>query len=246
MTCVIIPPGFERVRTRRTLIVVRSEGREWLVPLLAAAARGQTAAQEVGGLSSGRGGAVLVRAHGHAVVLRPCRRGGLPARLLHATYFDWSLRPLRELYRLEHLRLKGVPVAEPLGACVRWLMPGCYRGWIVTRYVPRACTMWEWAATAPTDDDRAAVWRQVGAAIRQLHRAGGRHPDLNLHNILLYPAAGSLRALFVDFDQPRLSVRFRNPAGDLARLRRSARKLDPDSRLITTGDIEHLLKAYRE
>jgi 3-deoxy-D-manno-octulosonic acid kinase len=246
MACVITPPGFERVRTRRTLIVVRSEGRAWLVPLLASAARGQTAAQEVGGLSGGRGGAVLIRAHGHAVVLRPCRRGGLPAWVLHATYFGWSLRPLRELYRLEQLRLEGLPVVEPLGACVRWVLPGCYRGWIVTRYVPGACTMWEWAATAPTDDDRAAVWHQVGAAIRQLHRAGGRHPDLNLHNILLYPVAGSLRALFVDFDQPRFSVRFCSAAGELARLGRSARKLDPDGRLITAGDIEHLLRAYHE
>jgi len=243
---VIIPPGFERVQAPRTAMLVRADGREWLVPLLLSAVRGEAAANAVRALGGGRGGSVVARVQGNEVVLRPCRRGGLPAHLLRETYLGWSPRPLRELCTLERLRCLGVPVVEPLGACARWLVPGCYRGWIVTRYVQGACTVWDWATGGTADADRVAVWRQVGRAIRQLHRAGARHPDLNLHNILLRPAAEGEAIVFVDFDQPRLAAVFRNAAADLARLRRSARKLDPQGNNITTRDLDHLLSGYGE
>jgi 3-deoxy-D-manno-octulosonic acid kinase len=227
-------------------MLVRSDSRDWLVPLLLSAARGEAVGDAVCALSGGRGGAMVVRVRGNEVVLRPCRRGGLPARMLRETYFGWNPRPLRELCTLERLRRRGVPVVEPLGACVCWLVPGCFRGWIVTRYVQGARTVWEWAASGTAGAGRAAVWRQVGTAIRQLHRAGARHPDLNLHNILLSPTAEAGRIVFVDFDRPRLSTMFRNAAADLARLRRSVRKLDPEGRRITTGDLDQLLAGYRE
>jgi len=243
---VSIPPGFERARAPRTVMLVRSDGCEWLAPLLASVARGDVAGEVVRAFSGGRGGAMVLQVQGDQVVLRPCRRGGLPARLLHATYFGCSPRPLREVCTLERLRRRGVPVVEPLGACVRWLVPGCYRGWVVTRYVPGARTVWEWAVTETADADRAAVWRQVGAAVRRLHQAGARHPDLNLHNILLGPEAAAMRVVFVDFDQPRVPAWSRNAAADLARLRRSARKLDPEGRWITASDLDHMLSAYCE
>jgi ADP-heptose:LPS heptosyltransferase/tRNA A-37 threonylcarbamoyl transferase component Bud32 len=242
---VIIPSGFERVHAPRTAMLVRSDSREWLVPLLLSAARGEVAADAVLALSAGRGGAAVLQVLGDEVVLRPYHRGGLPARLLRDVYLGWNPRPLRELCALERLRRRGAPVVEPLGACVRWLVPGCYRGWIVTRYVQEARTVWDWTANGPTGAGRAAVWRQVGTAIRELHQAGGRHPDLNLHNILLNPAAAAGRIVFVDFDQPRLSAIFHNAAADLARLRRSARKLDPEGARIMAGDLDQLLAGYR-
>jgi 3-deoxy-D-manno-octulosonic acid kinase len=228
-------------------MLVRADSREWLVPLLLSVARAEKpAADAVRALSGGRGGALAVPLQGNEVVLRPCRRGGLPARLLRETYLGWNPRPLRELCMLERLWRRGVPVVEPLGACVRWVVPGCYRGWIVTRYVPGARTVWEWAASGTAGPGRAAVWRRVGAAIRQLHRAGARHPDLNLHNILLSPAVAAGRIVLIDFDRPRLSTMFRKAAADLARLRRSARKLDPEGVRITAGDLDELLSGYRE
>jgi tRNA A-37 threonylcarbamoyl transferase component Bud32 len=128
---------------------------------------------------------------------------------------------------------------------VHWLVPGCYRGWIMTRYVREARTVWEWAAGGTPGGGRGTVWRQVGTAIRQLHQAGGQHPDLNLHNILLCPEAAAKPVVLVDFDAPRLPTLFRNAAADLARLRRSARKLDPEGTHITADDIDQLLAGYR-
>ena len=51
--------------------------------------------------------------------------------------------------------------------------------------------------------------------------------------------------MLVDFDQPRLAAVFRNAGADLARLRRSARKLDPEGVHITSGDLDDLLAGYR-
>src|SRR5512139_2499640 len=140
---VTIPTGFEWVHAGRTAMLVRGDVRDWLVPLLLAVARGESTGAGRA-LSAGRGGAAVLQAQGHQVVLRPYRRGGLPARFLHDRYFGWGRRPLRELRVLEHLRRRGAPVVEPLGACVERVGVASYRGWIVTRYIPEACTLWSW------------------------------------------------------------------------------------------------------
>ncbi|MFI5397368.1 MAG: lipopolysaccharide kinase InaA family protein [Candidatus Binatia bacterium] len=239
-----IPDGFERVREDRTWVLVRSDAREWLVPLLMKVGCGG-AGYDMRILPGGRGGAVVVRIDAHEVVLRSCRRGGVPARVLRDTYFGRTPRPFRELCMLETLRRGGVPVVEGMGACVRWLAPGCYKGWIATRYIPDACTLWEWASGGVGQWQRPAVWRLVGKAIRRLHDAGARHPDLNLHNVLLCPGTEAPTVLLVDFDRPQWSG-FRGPDADLARLRRSARKLDPQGSRVTPADLGDLLVGYRE
>jgi hypothetical protein len=78
-------------------------------------------------LCGGRGGAFAAVVGGHEVVVRPYRRGGIPARLLRATYCGWHPRPFRELGYSETLRARGAPVVEVYGAAVRWVLPGCYR-----------------------------------------------------------------------------------------------------------------------
>lgn len=230
------------MRCGRTSLLVRSESRHWLVPLLLSA--GHAAGAAVRELGGGRGGATAVTTPEGEVVLRPCRRGGLPARFLRETYFGWRPRPFRELRTLAWLRARGVPAVEPLGAVVRWVAPGCYRGWLVTRYESDARTLWEWTATGAGDSERAAVWRQVGASIRRLHRARAAHPDLNVRNILLCIGPRDTRVVFVDFDRPSLSAWCHGQGADLRRLRRSARKLDPDGSRITESDLEYLRRGY--
>jgi 3-deoxy-D-manno-octulosonic acid kinase len=66
-------------------------------------------------------------------------------------------------------------------------------------------------------------WREVGAAVARLHRAGVDHADLNAHNILLGPPGV---VSVIDFDRGRL----RAPEGawrtrNLRRLRRSLVKI---------------------
>jgi 3-deoxy-D-manno-octulosonic acid kinase len=243
---VILPPGFEWVREGRTPSVVRSDLRAWLVPLLRGAAD-KALGDAAQGLAGGRGGTTVVRGNDHEVVIRPYRRGGLAAWVLHDTYIGWSPRPFRELGALATLRQHGAPVVEVYGACVRWLRPACYKGWIATRYMAGAQTLWQWVLAARDAGDHDAVFRLVGSAIRQLHRCGGRHPDLNLNNILICPPPSSPVVLFIDFDRPRLASPFGHASlADLARLERSARRLDPNGRYVTAADLVALRAAYRE
>jgi tRNA A-37 threonylcarbamoyl transferase component Bud32 len=238
---VTLPSGFEWARDGRMRFLVRADVGRWLVPLLRAARDGW-AGYATQPLAGGRGGARLVRAHG--VVVRPYRRGGLPARLLRDAYFGWSPRPFHELCVLAALRVSGAPVVEVYGAAVDWRLPGCYRGWLATRYIEAARTLWEWAVATPPVQERAPLWRAVGMAVRRLHDCGARHPDLNANNILLGPTAG---VSFIDFDRAHTSrMHQRGREADLDRLWRSLRKLDPQGQHVTLADFETLTAAYRE
>lgn len=245
MSRVTPPPGFEWVRDGRLHLLVRADVRSWLVPLLRAA-REEWAGYATRSLPGGRGGARMVPAH--QVVVRPYRRGGLPARLLHDTYFGWHARPFRELCIMATLHQRGAPVVEVYGAAVAWVIPACYRGWLTTRYVDGARTFWEWvSAASPSARSATAggtVFWDIGRAIRRLHACGARHPDLNANNILVSPASG---VLFIDFDGARLAgAPDAPPARDLDRLWRSLRKLDPQGRCVTAADFELLRAAYWE
>jgi 3-deoxy-D-manno-octulosonic acid kinase len=244
------PPGFECVRDGRTLLLVRSDLHEWMVPLLRRAGANWDG-YETRLLPGGRGGTLVVQAPGHeAVVVRPCRRGGLAARAARDVYFGWRPRPFRELRTVDSLRQAGAPVVEAYGAVVRWLGPAWYRGWLATRYVPTATTFWDWAAAAPPTPERQIVLRLIGRAIRRLHEHGGRHPDLNLRNILVCrgeKGADAPEIVFIDFDRARPVGHCRRPpSSELARLQRSARKLDPQGARITPADLEAMATAYRE
>ena len=227
--------------------LVRADVRSWLVPLLRAA-RHEWAGYTTRPLAGGRGGARLVPAPAlapaHDVVVRPYRRGGLPARLLHDTYFGWNPRPFHELCVMAALHDRGAPVVEVYGAAVEWLLPGCYRGWLATRYIEGARTFWEWAAATPPVQERAPLLRDVGKSIRRLHDCGARHPDLNANNILLGPTTD---VLFIDFDRAHISpANDHEREADLDRLWRSLRKLDPQGQHVTAADFEMLRAAYRE
>lgn len=241
MSRVTPPPGFEWVRDGRMHSLVRTDVRVWLVPLLRAA-RTHWDGYATRPLAGGRGGARIVPAHN--VVVRPYRRGGLPARLLHDTYFGWNPRPFRELCVTAALRDRGAPVAEVYGAAVEWLLPGCYRGWLATRYIGGARTLWDWASQPAPATERAPVLRGIGKAVRRLHECGARHPDLNANNILL---CGASDVVFIDFDRAHVGTGGgEDGRPDLDRLWRSLRKLDPESRCVSAADFELLRAAYRE
>jgi 3-deoxy-D-manno-octulosonic acid kinase len=239
------PHGFELVRDGATTMLLRTDRRSWLLPLLQAR-RDDWAGYETRPLAAGRGGARLVRAAGHDVVVRPYRRGGLMAWVLRDTYVGWHPRPFRELATLAALQRAGAPVVEVYGAAVHWLMPGCYRGWLVTRYLPGSQTLWEWICGTPPPQLRARVFAQVGRAVRHLHDSGGWHPDLNLNNILIGPfqEAADADVMFIDFDRAHGKGLGRPPAADLERLERSAHKLDPAGIRLTSADLDTLRAAY--
>jgi 3-deoxy-D-manno-octulosonic acid kinase len=241
------PAGFERLDAGAAIWLLRTQARDWLIPFLRAGGTGW-AGYERRPLAAGRGGSFAASVAGHEIVVRPCRRGGLVARLLHDTYWGWRPRPFRELQLVEALRRRDVPVVEVHGAGVRWLGPACYRGWLVTRYVRGARTLWEWVSAGGVPAaERTAVLHAVGQAVRRLHDAGARHPDLNLHNILVAAAGGTGPEVWlIDFDRPALAAgAYAGRTADLARLRRSARKLDPAGARLTAADLECIEAAYR-
>jgi 3-deoxy-D-manno-octulosonic acid kinase len=239
-------PAFELVRRGRDSLLVRREAQSWLIDVLLAARHG-CAGYRSRPIGSGRGGTVVVTAGEHEVVVRHSRRGGLPARFLHDVYFGLRPRPFIELHVTETLRQRGAPVIQPLGAVAHWVFPGVYRSWLASAYIPRSRTLWEWLQEDPAAPLREETFARVGVAIRQLHANGARHPDLNLNNVLVCEAEppATARVLLVDFDRARLAApSLRAALADLARLRRSARKLDPGGRTVTDDDLRVLEKAY--
>jgi 3-deoxy-D-manno-octulosonic acid kinase len=237
----LLPDAFELIRDGRLELVVRRDLRGWLAPLLRAAPAGWPD-HDVERQRRGRGEVLTVQVDGHCCLIRPYRRGGLPAWLLRTLYFGSAARPFVELAVTETLRRRGVPVVEVYGAAVQWVLPGCYRGWLVSRYVAESQTLWEWAQRE-AGATGLLVYEQVGRAVRALHDAGGQHPDLNLNNILVCGGMPLPQICLIDFDRAQLDAPI-DAEAELARLERSARKLDPTGRFVGDADLAALRAAY--
>ena len=234
-----LPPGFEALREGRLQMAVAGDLRERLVPLLRDWSRGTLPPGRP--LTGGRGGiAAYELRDGLAVVLRPCHRGGWVARFNHELYCGWRPRPFEEIRVVEALRLCAVPTVEVLAAAVSWIIPGCYRGAVMTREVRGACNLWE--ALQRTDANRRAnLCAAAAAATRRLHDAGAVHPDLNLQNYLIRREGAAVEALIIDCDRVRFTaVTPRDRRAAFARLCRSVRRLDPTATVITLACVEAL------
>ena len=193
-------------------------------------------------IADGRGGSVVVAPAAHVphLLVRRYLRGGLPARFVRDLYIGVRPRPFRELRITQSLYERGAPVAEPYGAAVQWLFPGCYRGWLATRFIDGARTLWRWLRDeSPSAAERQAVFDELARGIRHVRSLGIQHSDLNLHNILICPPAN--RVVLIDFDRAcEGTVDAADLTTELARLRRSARKLDPEGRVISDADLQRI------
>jgi hypothetical protein len=178
---------------------------------------------------------------------RRSRRGGFIGSLLQNVYLNdiylgTNPRPLIELALTVEAMNRGVPVVEPMGAIVEWIGPALYRGFFLTRAMP-GMTLWEFLLT---DDDpvvRSHVLEQARAAIETMHTKGLSHADLNLHNLLVTQAGESFTVMILDLDKSRLYDSPLSPAmrrANLARLARSARKLDPAGKYLDAAALSIL------
>lgn len=201
----------------------------------------------------GRGDlAVLPAASLGEVVVRPYRRGGLPARFVERTYLLGD-RAFHEAEITERLRRGDVPVPEPLAAVQSDRGLG-YRAALVTRRVTGVDPAPDVLAGRPgrggeagrhqdgerprdarrledTDRLRDAL-RRMGRSAGALHAAGGVHADLNAHNFLL--PRGGADAVILDFDRARVvggEVPGLLARMNLRRLRRSLGKLGLEAAL---------------
>lgn len=234
-----LPSGFEAVTEGRLQMLVRAGLRDVLAPLLRS---WSTDSLPLGRpLAGGRGGVAAFDPRTDvAVVLRPCRRGGWIGRFNRDHYFGYEARPFHEVAVTEHLRTHGVPTVEMLAGAVRWIVPGCYRGAVVSREVPDALNLWQ-ALQRAAASERSALCAAAAATTRRLHDAGAVHPDLNLQNYLLRRDGGEWRALIIDCDRVRLApVSPRDRRAAFARLCRSIRRLDPHAAVVTLACVEAL------
>ncbi len=86
-------------------------------------------------------------------------------------------------------------------------------------------------------------------SVRQMHRVGVYHADLNLKNILIRGDSEKIRAYLIDFDKARLyphGIPVGQAKRNLKRLLRSARKLDPDRQHLSTEDWDAFMAFYEQ
>jgi 3-deoxy-D-manno-octulosonic acid kinase len=231
------------LRRGRVRAVVRADLREALDPWLLATPFALPT--ERSPIAGGRGGAWrLTLPDGRRAVVRCYLRGGTLARVVRATYLGLVARPFRELAVTAEARRRGVAAPEVLAARVEGRV--AYRGAIVTAEVPGAVTLLEALREAGDVARRRRLAAGAGRVVATMHRAGIWHADLNLTN-LLAPTDDAGDLTIVDFDRARLArgpLARRARRGNLTRLARSLRKLDPDGRLAAPEDIAAFHAAY--
>jgi len=211
-----------------------------------AAALGDLGAASSGASDRGAGnrgsGFRLALPGGPELFVRRARRGGAMRLLLDDLYFGLHPRPLSELLVTAEAARRGVPLAEPMGAAIRWVAPALYRGFFITRAAP-GMTLWEFLRTDDDPSVRAHVLERAREAIETMLREGLHHPDLNLENFFVTPHGESFAVILLDLDKARLHDRPVSAAARrriAARLMRSAHKLDPRARFLDTAALSIL------
>jgi 3-deoxy-D-manno-octulosonic acid kinase len=187
-------------------------------------------------------------ANGYMAVVRPYFHGGAFRRITRYWFFSWPPRPFRELSITEELRRRGLRTLEVYAACVSRPCGPFYRAWLITRQLPDAEDLW--SALKSGFVERVGFERTlriVAESIAALHREGVYHADLNLKNILLRAEGADHAAYIIDFDKAKVFLG-RLPASfarkNLARLKRSARKLDPEQKFFTAAAWDRFVSYY--
>jgi hypothetical protein len=198
---------------------------------------------------AGRGTAYAVTLPGDmdGVVVRHNRHGGLLAPLTGDLFRSPTRAPL-ELRVSERLRALDVPTPRVV-AYVRYRAGvGFERADVATREVRDSEDL---SAALMSDDARVRVsaLHAAAALVAALARAGARHHDLNVKNILINePRNADLSALVLDVDRVEFtSAGHRVLEANLARLLRSARKWQSvHSARVTETELSNLASMARD
>ncbi|MEP6492319.1 MAG: lipopolysaccharide kinase InaA family protein [bacterium] len=181
------------------------------------------------------------------VVIRHNRHGGLLAPFTRDVFRAPTRAPM-ELQLSETLRARSVPTPLMLGYVTYDAAAGFQRADVMTREVPDSADL----SVALRSDDARMRERALSASaaiVRALSRAGARHHDLNVKNILLSGAHDvAPTAMVLDVDR----VVFLTDGdavleANLARLLRSARKWQAlHGARVTDAELDAFAAAVRE
>src|ERR1044071_1619374 len=186
---------------------------------------------------------------GASALIRAFRHGGFFRAVTGRWFSSWPPRPFRELVVTEELRHRGLRTVEVYAACVSRTVGPFYRGWLITRELRGAEDFWSALQSGTVGRIGAAALRATAQSIRAMHLQGGYHADLNLRNILLRVEDDRPVSYIIDYDRARLFLGALPDAlarRNLARLRRSARKLDPSGRYLSEAAWRELIEFYHE
>jgi serine/threonine protein kinase len=164
---------------------------------------------------------------GKRMVLRQYSHGGV-LRALTGNLYLFGARSFQELALTEEIRSSGIPTVSSLGAIHHRIFFPFYQAYFLSIEVPHAIDLIQFfqeTVAMPSSETlslKRKTIRSAGLLIRQFHKAGFFHGDLQLKNILV---AGD-QLLLIDFDRsyrkPVLSVQER--IKNLLRLNRSVEK----------------------
>jgi tRNA A-37 threonylcarbamoyl transferase component Bud32 len=190
---------------------------------------------------------------GERGVIRWSSRGTFVKYVLGNIYLTIRTRMFEEARVTARAQKYGVPVAEVLAAARETIGPLLYRGWIVTREIPRCKDLRLFLESFPDEPSpselrlKRDILAAAGAAVASMHDAGIYHWDLHIRNLLAVPD-GSMEELvyIIDFDKSKIFDSMRDPARirNLMRLFRSLVKRQAACAHVTRRDIERFLRAY--
>ena len=233
-----LPPGYARVDAAGAELVARAELADALRDAVRAHgslygwAQAHPARRELRGRAIAW--AVPLPGGGGDVVVRHSWHGGLLAPLTRDLFLPPTRAP-RELDASARLRAAGIRTPEVAAYALYPAPLGTRRADVVTRLVPDGADLALVLRGLPVAREPLGPWvRATGALLHALARAGVRHPDLNVKNVLLAPdggaASGTLAAWVLDLDVAQLPDGAPTPgrvnAAGEANLQRLERSLD--------------------
>jgi 3-deoxy-D-manno-octulosonic acid kinase len=171
--------------------------------------------------AAGRGKTMFVGNVPRQFVLRHYMRGGLLSKINRDSYVwtgEENTRPFAEWRMLAKMADSGLRVPRPAAARYRRYGP-FYKADIITVRIPNVMPLSEYIASEPAAPD---FWESLGAAVRDFHRQGVFHADMNAYNLQI-DKDGDLWML--DFDRGQFLPPGPWQQKTLSRLHRSLLKI---------------------
>ncbi len=242
----LLPEGFRLRRVEGKFCIY---GERWEREMLSLAGEADPARRAVRFLR-GRGRPAVVPAGAGELVVRHYYHGGVLRRLT-GDLFLGAGRFLKELRLLAAARRAGAAVPEPAGLLIEPASFSRARADLVTVCIPESIDLLSYyrenflAGKGNSPAELPAVIAAAGRQVARLHRAGVRHGDLQVKNILVLPRSLPPEAFVLDLDAGRPGpVGEAGRRANLSRLYRSFLKMRLSLPAVSPLDPVRFLLAY--